>query len=155
MEQWVNPGGFLWEGEALPSGTFLGFPPSLTSPQPKTHPSAVRPSALLRSRCSRCHPLGTSPAGNVTRLFQPALATKMCHNDCASTKASSGDSFAPNRHRAIILMYRVFRRDKEETLLCLSVSERLIHQEEGALTQSDKGKAFVCSLLFHFQSSYS
>lgn len=48
---------------------------------------------------------------------------------------------------AIILMYLIFWADKE-TLLCLSVSERLVNTPgNSTLMQSDKGKASLQSSL--------
>lgn len=119
-------------GKALPSGTFLkGFPPSLTSLQLDTQPSALGPLALL---CSppRAPPalLGAAAAqpadylvGKSSERFRPVLHQQagqlpQKRDDCASMKHLL-ESHSPqvDAVRAMILRHLVFRRGWEEAVL--------------------------------------
>ena len=143
-------------GKALPNGTFLeGFPPPLTSLIPSAQHPAQRTQAVgsalpycLRTpgapRCCRGVP-GTAcplPGGKIIpAISASAPPASSCHKNVMTMPPQKHllETHSPKMDavRAIILMYLVFQRDKEETLLALSVSERVVNTPGNRYTDAE------------------
>lgn len=163
LEQWVNSGCFLWEGKwsvwQSPAqwDVFRRFP------------TIDIPSAQHPAQCTQAVGFASLPTYHQSSAVLPQrmghivlvdthfgqCSTGKC-DDCASTEASSGDSFTQNGQLEQLLWCILFSRGiRRPCSISLFPRDQLTHHGISTLMQNCKDKAFVCSILFHFQSNYS